>query len=400
MLVSFSNCLQLNYSARTIHTLKMSGKNSKKISILADLNKIRDRKLDLSEGLFLCPFQKGAERCQVAQKFRNLKAHCENMHGGKIALKCVVGDCGWSCVHSIRCLTSHRDNLEIHGELLYTGVDNLDGTCVAVRFHGGGEHFPQCLEAKRSLKRYTQKMKKREDRAASAKLKNEALKKAFKHVKVATSKQPVITSKGAHPPKPSKAVVRPEGGLNAAVTSPRKAKLEAWKKNALAKYVSAIDETSDEEAVDDVVSTTSNDVAVANIVTGVIPTTGDLKEHDSPTHSKNSGKGSKNPSFKKAGSSFTGYFQEDFGLYSSGSSCGEVTEGSDVIVPNVKSVVSSQKKRKIESTHTEKSRPLKKRRSACEFPRQPIVEFSVPVSVSPASGEVVTTPAAKVTQPK
>ena len=378
----------------------MSGKNSKKISILADLNKIRDRKLEIAEGLFLCPFQKGGERCQVARKFRSLKAHCENMHGGKIALKCVVGDCGWSCVHSIRCLTSHRDNLEIHGELLYTGVDNLDGTCVAVRFHGGGEHFPQCLEAKRSLKRYTQKMKKREDRAASAKLKNEALKKAFKHVKVATSKQPVITSKGAHPPKPSKAVVRPEGGLNAAVTSPRKAKLEAWKKNALAKYVSAIDETSDEEAVDDVVSTTSNDVAVANIVTGVIPTTGDLKEHDSPTHSKNSGKGSKNPSFKKAGSSFTGYFQEDFGLYSSGSSCGEVTEGSDVIVPNVKSVVSSQKKRKIESTHTEKSRPLKKRRSACEFPRQPIVEFSVPVSVSPASGEVVTTPAAKVTQPK
>ena len=378
----------------------MSGKNSKKISILADLNKIRDRKLEISEGLFLCPFQKGGERCQVAQKFRNLKAHCENMHGGKIALKCVVGDCGWSCVHSIRCLTSHRDNLEIHGELLYTGVDNLDGTCVAVRFHGGGEHFPQCLEAKRSLKRYTQKMKKREDRAASAKLKNEALKKAFKHVKVATSKQPVITSKGAHPPKPSKAVVRPEGGLNAAVTSPRKAKLEAWKKNALAKYVSAIDETSDEEAVDDVVSTTSNDVAVANIVTGVIPTTGDLKEHDSPTHSKNSGKGSKNPSFKKAGSSFTGYFQEDFGLYSSGSSCGEVTEGSDVIVPNVKSVVSSQKKRKIESTHTEKSRPLKKRRSACEFEKQPTVESTVPPTAYLASGEGLSAPAAKVTQPK
>ena len=123
----------------------MSGKNSKKISILADLNKIRDRKLEISEGLFLCPFQKGGERCQVARKFRSLKAHCENMHGGKIALKCVVGDCGWLCIHSIRYLTSHRDNLEIHGELLYTGVDNLDGTCVAVRFHGGGEHFPQCF---------------------------------------------------------------------------------------------------------------------------------------------------------------------------------------------------------------------------------------------------------------
>ena len=147
------------------------------------------------------------------------------------------------------------------------------------------------------------------------------------------------------------------------------------------------------------VSTTSNDVAVANIVTGVIPTTGDLKKHDSPTHSKNSGKGSKNPSFKMAGSSFTGYFQEDFGLYSSGSSCGEVTEGSDVIVPNVKSVVSSQKKRKIESTHTEKSRPLKRRRSACEFEKQPTVESTVPPTASLASGEGLSAPAAKVTQP-
>ena len=183
------------------------------MKVVRDLYKVRSRKLEIAEGLFLCPFiSKRGTSCRVAQKFRSLKTHCENMHQGKIALKCSIDDCGWSCLHSIRCLTSHRDNHENHGNVPYNGGENLDGTCVVIPFVLAdfpgelvdNEHYPQCVEARIALKRFSGKMLKREERAAAAaKLKKEALKKVFeskkpsgaKPVIIAFSKQSVSKSK-------------------------------------------------------------------------------------------------------------------------------------------------------------------------------------------------------------
>ena len=109
----------------------MSGKNS-----TLDLYKVRTRKLEIAEGLFLCPFlSKRGTSCRVSQKFRSLKSHCKNMHQGEIALKCTIDDCGWACSLSIRCLTSHRNNLEKHGSVPYNGGENLDGTCLVVPYN-------------------------------------------------------------------------------------------------------------------------------------------------------------------------------------------------------------------------------------------------------------------------
>ena len=56
------------------------------------------------------------------------------MHSTKVALKCTIRNYDWSCVHSIRCLTSHRDNLENHGKLSYKGGYNLDDSCMVIPF--------------------------------------------------------------------------------------------------------------------------------------------------------------------------------------------------------------------------------------------------------------------------
>jgi hypothetical protein len=171
----------------------MPGKDSKNPEIVKGLYKVRSRKAEIAEGLFLCPFMtKRGTSCQVAQKFRSLKLHCDKMHNKKIALKCTIDNCGWSCVHSIRCLTSHRDNLENHGKLPYKGDFNLDDTCVVVPFvleDFSGElvdgHFPECVETKKALIRYTGKVKKRAERAAAAeKRKNEKKTSDVKPVKI------------------------------------------------------------------------------------------------------------------------------------------------------------------------------------------------------------------------
>ena len=354
ILVLVSNYPQLNYSARTLHTLKMSGRNSKNMKVVRDLYKVRSRKLEIAEGLFLCPFitNRGTS-CRVAQKFRSLKTHCENMHKGKIALKCAIDNCGWSCIHSIRCLTSHRDNLENHGNVPYNGGENLDGNCVVIPFVLAdipgelvdNEHFPQCVEAKIALKRFSGKMLKREERAAAAaKLKKEALKKVFeskkpsgaKPVIIAFSKQSVSKSKRSHPPKPSKVVCEPEGGLDLEVTSSRNAKVDAWKKASLEIYTSAMENSKKGEVI-------------ATVVKSIV----------------------------------------------SSKICKETLEREASPVVG--------KKRKAEISHAEKreesSRPLKKRRSACEFEKQPTVESTVPLAASLASGEGLSAPAAKVTQP-
>ena len=132
---------------------------------------VRDRKNEMSEALFSCPFpRKNGNHCMVSQKYRSMKIHCKNMHGGDISLRCNLGNCRWKCNVSLRCLTSHRDNPENHGILTLNGCEDLDGTCIIVPFEGDehttvGEHTAACAVAKYELKKYSGKMLKRAERA-------------------------------------------------------------------------------------------------------------------------------------------------------------------------------------------------------------------------------------------
>ena len=180
----------------------MSGKNSKNNKVALDIYQVRTRKLEIAEGLFSCPFlSKRGTLCRVSQKYRSLKIHCKNIHDEEIALKCIIGNCKWSCSQSIRCLTGHRDNLDNHGSIPYNGCENLDGTCLVVPFvltDFPGEfidgHSAACVEAKLSLKRFSGKMLKRAERAAaSLKTKKAALDKVFKK-KQPSPVKPVVIS--------------------------------------------------------------------------------------------------------------------------------------------------------------------------------------------------------------
>ena len=128
----------------------------------------RERKGELAEGLFVCPFL----GCKVKQKFRSLKGHCAKKHGSKIALMCFLGDsCEWSCGKSIRCLTSHRNNLEVHEKIPFHGGINLDNTCEIIPVEEPSDeladgHTAECAAARIALVRFTAKRKKKEVRAA------------------------------------------------------------------------------------------------------------------------------------------------------------------------------------------------------------------------------------------
>ena len=132
---------------------------------------VRDRRSELSESKFSCPFlKKNGKECKVLQKFRNLKDHCRHMHGCEISIRCMVQQCRWKCHVSLRCLTSHRDNLDNHGALTVGGCEDLDATCKIVPYveedHGTlNEHTAACAVAKLELKKYTGKVLKRADRA-------------------------------------------------------------------------------------------------------------------------------------------------------------------------------------------------------------------------------------------
>jgi hypothetical protein len=248
--------------------------------------------------------------CEVPQKFRSFKLHYDKMHIRKIALKCTIGNCGWSCVHSIRCLTSHIDNLENHGKLSYKGDFNLDDSCVVVPFvvedlsaELVNGHFVECVDAKKALIQFTAKMKKRAERAAAAeKRKDEKKNSGVKPETIAISKKSVNGTKGPHSPHPPKQVIcEPEESL---VTSSKKQmRSDTWRKDALEGLEAAL-ESSGEETVDDladsdeeVTSTTSDytpveELAKDVITTDVIPT--EVNKQEASTSSKNGGKGCKN----------------------------------------------------------------------------------------------------------
>ena len=120
---------------------------------------VRDRKNEISESKFSCPFpKKNGKRCKVSQKFRSMKIHCRHMHGSEISLRCMLQQCRWKCHVSLRCLTSHRDNPENHGVLTLSGCEDLDSTCMIVPYvkedHTDlSEHTAGCAAAKYALKK-------------------------------------------------------------------------------------------------------------------------------------------------------------------------------------------------------------------------------------------------------
>ena len=115
---------------------------------------VRDRKNEISESKFSCPFpKKNGKRCKVSQKFRSMKNHCRHMHGSEISIRCMLQQCRWKCHISLRCLTSHRDNPENHGVLTLNGCEDLDSTSMIVPYQKEDhttidEHTAPCVLAK------------------------------------------------------------------------------------------------------------------------------------------------------------------------------------------------------------------------------------------------------------
>jgi hypothetical protein len=132
---------------------------------------VRVRKSELSESKLSCPFlKKNGQQCTVLQNYRNLTDHCRKMHGQEITVRCAVEQCRWECHVSLRCLTSHRSNLETHGVLVMSGGQDLDGTCKVVPYveeeHGSLEcHTAACAVTTLELTQYKAKMLKRVERA-------------------------------------------------------------------------------------------------------------------------------------------------------------------------------------------------------------------------------------------
>ena len=126
---------------------------------------VRVRKSELSESKLSCPFpKKNGQKCTVLQKYRNLTDHCRHMHGKEISLRCAVEQCRWECHVSLRCLTSHRANLETHGVLVVSGGKDLDGTCKVVPYveeeHGSLEcHTAACAVTTLELTKYKANIK-------------------------------------------------------------------------------------------------------------------------------------------------------------------------------------------------------------------------------------------------
>ena len=202
---------------------------------------VRDRKSELSESKFSCPFPKNnGEKCKVSQKFRNLKNHCRHMHGSEISIRCMLQQCRWRCHISLRCLTSHRDNLENHGVLTLSGCEDLDSTCMIVPYvkedHGKlSEHTAECAVAKYALKRYSGKILKRADRArAQAAVKQ----KEAVVVKVTNQKHavPEITLEECVTPT-SVVVISLSPSKNLKAEAWKTKRLAAWKQKTLANYV-------------------------------------------------------------------------------------------------------------------------------------------------------------------
>ena len=219
-------------------------------NVASNLFPVRSRKNELAEALFSCPFpRKNGGPCKVSQKYRSIRIHCKNMHGSDVSLRCIIGNCRWSCSPSIRCLTSHRDNPENHGILTLNGCEDLDGTCTVVEFEGDehtavGEHTAACAVAKYELKKYSGKMLKRAERAKqqaiiSGEHKETALEKVIEQNHPVPAKEITLDENTA----PVSAVVIALSPSKNLKTSAWKTTVYAeWKSKALAKYVAALEE--------------------------------------------------------------------------------------------------------------------------------------------------------------
>ena len=158
------------------------------------------------------------------------------MHGCEISIRCMVQQCRWKCHVSLRCLTSHRDNLDNHGALTVGGCEDLDATCKIVPYveEDNGtlnEHTAACAVAKLELKKYTGKVLKRADRAnAKAAVKqNEA-----DLIKVTNQQHTVPEITLEECVTPTEVIVvtlSPSKNLNAEAWKAKK--LAAWKKKLL-----------------------------------------------------------------------------------------------------------------------------------------------------------------------
>ena len=129
---------------------------------------VRVRKGELSQSKFTCPFlKKNGQQCKVLQPYRYLTEHCRKMHDREVSLRCEIDNCRWECHISLRCLTSHRSNLETHGVLVFSGGQNADGTCKVVPYveeeQGALEcHTDACCVTTLELTKFRAKMLKRE----------------------------------------------------------------------------------------------------------------------------------------------------------------------------------------------------------------------------------------------
>ena len=148
----------------------------------------RDRKNELSQSKFKCPFRKrDGKNCTVLQPFRHLSAHCKKIHKQNVAIKCLVDDCSWWCHISLRCLTSHLSNTETHGALVFKGGPNLDGGVEVVPYEiaeGISKyHTISCSVSTRDLCRFRSKMLKRNERAVAARMAKPEVESIFPPIK-------------------------------------------------------------------------------------------------------------------------------------------------------------------------------------------------------------------------
>ena len=135
----------------------------------------RDRKNELSETKFKCPFKKrDGKNCTVLLPFRHLSSHCNKIHEQMVGIKCLIDDCWWWCHKSLRCLTSHLSNTETHGALVIGGGPNLDGRVEVIPYEIAErrlkEHTLSCMVSTRDLCRFRSKMLKRNERAVAARM--------------------------------------------------------------------------------------------------------------------------------------------------------------------------------------------------------------------------------------
>jgi hypothetical protein len=148
----------------------------------------RDRKNELSETKFKCPFKKrDGKNCTVLLPFRHLSSHCNKIHEQMVGIKCLIDDCWWWCHKSLRCLTSHLSNTETHGALVIGGGPNLDGRVEVIPFEIAAkrlkDHTLSCMVSTRDLCRFRGKMLKRNERAVAARMAEPEVENIFPPIK-------------------------------------------------------------------------------------------------------------------------------------------------------------------------------------------------------------------------